>query len=146
MSARKKYQRFRKVVTAAATGKAKVEADGRSTFVVLTVAVDGIRGDRTLRLYPAEARALGVDILTAAEFRRRFGIAAADVAADELDGLKAERDRLHEALLALLPVFEGECYFDHNGDCQQHHAGKIHGQCAAAYAAALMADVVDLDP
>lgn len=66
-------------------------------------------------------------------------------AADDLDRLRGERDRLHEALVALLPVFEGDCHFDHHGDCQQHHAGKIHGQCAAAYAAALMADVVDLD-
>ncbi len=67
-------------------------------------------------------------------------------AADELDRLRDERDRLHEALIALLPVFEGDCYFDHHGDCQQHHAGKVNGRCAAAHAAELMADVVDLDP
>ena len=52
----------------------------------------------------------------------------------EVDGLRAENARLREALAAVLPTFDGDCYFDHHGDCQAHHADKIDGRCSVVVA------------
>ena len=45
-----------------------------------------------------------------------------------------EIERLREALRAVLPVFDGDCYFDHDGDCQAHHADKLDGRCSVVVA------------
>ena len=52
-------------------------------------------------------------------------------AADRIEALTAERDRLHVALTRLLEPFEEDpCYYDHHGYCQAHF---VEADCCVAY-------------
>lgn len=52
-------------------------------------------------------------------------------AADRIEALTAERDRLRDALTRLLEPFEEDpCYYDHHGYCQAHF---VEADCCVAY-------------
>ena len=54
-----------------------------------------------------------------------------DEAADRIEQLTAECDRLRVALTRLLEPFEEDpCYYDHHGYCQAHF---VESDCCVAY-------------
>jgi len=60
----------------------------------------------------------------------------ANQAADRIEALTSERDRLREALTRLLAPFENDsCRYDHHGYCQEHF---IEADCCVSYARAAL--------
>ena len=57
-------------------------------------------------------------------------------AADHIETMTAERDRLRDALTRLLePYGDDPCYYDHHGYCQAHF---VEADCCVAYARAAL--------
>lgn len=55
--------------------------------------------------------------------------------------IEEKKDRIAKLEEVLHQMVEGEdrrCVFDHNGACQEHGLGEIHGMCDTAYARKLL--------